>query len=489
MIFSIMESLQIWRNARIFQYLAMVTGTLSIVSSGMHYGWSSPSLPILQDPSSTLPVTNDEGSWLAVMPLIGASIGSLIGSVILDRIGRKKAVLLTGIPFFSAWLMVAFARTVPVLLFARFLAGIGDGLAFCAIPMYLNEIADPEIRGFIGSSCAITLILGMLLINIIGSYTSIRSAALVSSIVPVLLMMTFAWMPESPYYFIMQGDEEEARRSLKTLKGTDDVNDELARLSAAIKTQNTDTGKFLDLFTVKSNRKAGLIVMGARTIQQCSGMLAIGFYAHTIFESAGSTFSSSTASIIYFTVQLVLSFISSMIVDRTGRRPLLIISIIGAGIALFIEGFYFYLKMDCPSLNVSNYSYIPIVALIAFVTFFSIGLQTVPMLLLGELFSTNVKAFALSVSDVHFNIVATLVSKFFQAIKDSYGIHIPFFAFAVSCAVGLIFVIFCVPETKGKTLEKIQEELQGKTTKDDSRQVEILKKIVVETIDICNTQK
>ncbi|XP_031356504.1 facilitated trehalose transporter Tret1-like [Photinus pyralis] len=483
-----MKRLIIRRNARIFQYLAMITGNLSIVSSGMHYGWPSPSLPQLQRPNSTFHVANHEGSWLAAMPLVGAAIGALMGIALVDRIGRKATILLTALPFFGAWLAVGFARAFPVLLLARLVAGIGDGICFCALPIYLNEIAEPEVRGLLGSSCSVTLVLGMLLINIVGSYTSIKTAALISSAVPLMLFVTFIWMPESPYFLTMRGREAEAAKSLRVFKGVNDVDEDMERISNAITEQNTETGRFLDLFTVKSNRKAVLIAMGGRTMQQCSGMLAISFYAHTIFESAGSSVSSSMTSIIYFAVQLLMCIVSSALVDRTGRRPLLVFSLIGAGIALFIEGTYFYLQSDHPSLDVSRYSYVPIVVLFAFVIMYSVGLQTVPVLLLGELFPTNVKAFALSLVDINFSLVATAVSKFFQAVKDHYGMHIPFFSFGVACVVGLVFVICCVPETKGKTLEEIQEELKGSTA-NDTRQVESLRRVAVATIDICSSPR
>ncbi|KAF5297360.1 hypothetical protein FQR65_LT01290 [Abscondita terminalis] len=464
----------------IFQYLAMITGTLSIISSGMHYGWPSPSLPQLQHPNSTTPITNEEGSWMAVMPLAGATVGSLCGGAVLDVIGRKKTVLLTSIPFFASWLMVAYGKSVALFISARFLAGVGDGLAFCAVPMYLGEIADPKIRGFLGSSCSITWIFGMLLINILGSYLSISIAAIISSIIPVILVVSFMWMPESPYYLIMKDRPEDAKKSLRIFKRVYDVDDELQRLSKAVKEQTTNTGKFLDLFTVKSNRKAVFIMMGMRGFQQCSGTMAITFYAHTIFDNAGDDISSSTATITYFAVQVLLSTISSIIVDRTGRRPLLMISIVGSATALFIEGTYFYLKSKHPELHVEQFSYIPIIALIMFVVVFGIGLQAIPILLLGELFSTNVKAFALCLADIYFNIIATLVSKFFQATKDNYGLYVPFFAFTCCCAFGLLFIVFCVPETKGKTLEQIQDELRGETKTIESQQMETFKKIVTD---------
>ncbi|XP_031356961.1 facilitated trehalose transporter Tret1-like [Photinus pyralis] len=444
----------------IYQYLAMLTGTLSIVSSGMHYGWTSPSLPQLQHPNSTLPVTDDEGSWMAVAPLGGATLGAIFSWFILDVIGRKRGVLLTAAPFFASWLMVAYAKSVWVLLVARFIAGIGDGLAFCSVPMYLGEIADAKIRGLLGSSCSIMWIFGMLLINIIGAYTSIKVAALISSVFPVVLAATFVWMPESPYYLIMKGRVNEAKESLRIFKRSRIVEDELGRLFNAVQLQNTNTGKFLDLFTVGSNRRALLIVMGTRAIQQCSGALAFTFYANTIFKKASDEISSTTATIIYFSVQLIVASTASLVMDRTGRRPLLIVSVIGSGAALLLEGLYFYLKSDHPSLDVSRFSYIPVAALIGFVVLYGIGLQSIPILILGELFPTNVKAFALGLADIYFNVVATLVSKFFQAMKDHYGMHVPFFSFSVCCAAGLFFILFFVPETKGKTLEQIQDEFK-----------------------------
>ncbi|KAF2884936.1 hypothetical protein ILUMI_21213 [Ignelater luminosus] len=394
------------------------------------------------------------------MPLIGASAGSIFGGVVLDIVGRKKVILFTSLPFFAAWIMVAYAKSVEVLLSARFLAGVADGLAFCAVPMYLGEIADPRIRGLLGSSCSISWILGMLLINTIGSYISISITAIISSVVPVLLLVTFMWMPESPYFLIMKNQAEEAKRSLRIFKGVGDVDSEFERLSVAIKEQNTNTGKFLDLFTVRSNRKAVLIIMGMRAVQQCSGTMAITFYAQTIFKTAGDDISPTTASIIYFTVQLLMTSVSSIIVDKTGRRPLLIFSIIGAGLCLFIEGLYFFLRLDT-SLKIERYSIIPVIALIAFVVVFGMGLQAIPILLLGELFPTNVKAFALGLADIYFNVIATIISKFFQIVKDHYGMHVPFLVFTACCAIGLVFIIFCIPETKGKTLEEIQMELRG----------------------------
>lgn len=426
----------------------------------MHAGWPSPSLHQLLDENSTLPITNEQGSWLAIMPLIGGAIGSIIAASTIDILGRKKTILFTSFPFFAAWIMVAFAKSFTVLVVARLIAGAADGVTFTAVPMYLGEIAEPKVRGMLGSSCSATFIFGIFVINALGSYLSITVTALLSSLVPIALLLTFLWMPESPYYLLMRGNKDDAKKSLQTFRGIKEIDTELNRIDTAVKEQMHNTGKFVDLFKVSSNRKALFIAFGLRAAQQFSGTMAITFYAKPIFSESGN-FSATTATMLYFTIQLCLCIISSIIVDKSGRRPLLIISITGAAICLLLEGIYFYID-KFTLLDISAFSFTQVVALIGFVIMFSLGMQTIPILMLCELFPTNVKAFALCLADIYFCIIASVVSKFFQIMKDNFGIHVPFFAFAVCCVLGLVFIVLCVPETKGKTLEEIQNQLRNR---------------------------
>ncbi|CAH0546086.1 unnamed protein product [Brassicogethes aeneus] len=472
------SSLKIQQGNNKYQYWAAFSATLTIVTSGMHYGWPSPSLEQLLHGNSTLHLTQDEGSWMAVMPLLGAIVGSLIVGTTVDILGRKRTIILTSFPFFAAWIMIAYANSPLVLYIARFIAGVADGWAFTAVPMYIGEIADPSIRGKLGSGVSVAWIFGMLLINIVGSYLSIRMTALISSVLPVLGLITFMWMPESPYYHLMRGKYNEAKHSLQTFKGMSDVDAELSRLSNAVKSQTRNTGKFLDLFTKPSNRKAVAIMTILRTAQQLSGTTAITFYAKMIFKEAGDDISSELATIIFFSVQLVCTVVCSGIVDRAGRRPLLIMSIIGSSLALFVEGTYFYLKLST-NYDVSAFSLVPVAALIGYIVIFGLGMQCIPILMLGELFPANVKAFALCLADIYFCIIATIISKFFQIMKDHFGIYFPFYAFTASGLLSLICMYIFVPETKGKTLEDIQKILKNEEEdedKDGDKCVELIEK-------------
>lgn len=439
-----------------------------MMTSGMHYGWTSPSLLKLLQNDSYIPTTKAEGSWIAVMLLPGACTGSVLSGFLLDRIGRKYVILLTSIPFIIAWIVIAYARSVTELIVARYLAGISDGLICCSLPVYFGEIANPNIRGLLGSAVSVSWILGILVANVLGSYLTITDTALISLFIPILMLLTFPFIPESPYCLLMKGKVEDARNSMMIFKGINDVEDDLKRLKEAIEEQNRNTGKYLDLFTVKSNRRALYIVMGSRAVQQLSGGIALIFYAQIIFKEAGDSISPALASIIYFGLQLVLSVASSIIVDKAGRKPLMIISVIGTGIALLIDGVYFYLK-NSMNIDLSRFSLIPVIALIICVIMFSLGLQTMPLLLLGEIFPTNVKAFAMSFCDIYFAVITIIISKLFQTTKDNFGMHVPFFVFAGCCVLGLLFVLFYLPETKGKTLEEIQEKLKSGKSKNGNK--------------------
>lgn len=127
---------------------------------------------------------------------------------------------------------------------------------------------------------------------------------------------------------------------------------------------------------------------------------------------------------------------------------------------LFLNGAYLYVK-NCTDIDTSQFNFMPVVALLCFVIIFSIGLQIIPLVFMGEIFPTNVKGFALCLMDIYYSVTVTIISKFFHWSNDTYGMHVPFFTFAVCCIIGLVFIYFCVPETKGKTLEDIQCELRG----------------------------
>ena len=115
--------------------------------SGMHFGWSSPSLPKLLSNTSSIPITNSQSSWIASISLLGDLVGAPMSATLADTFGRKTTILFAAVPYAVAWILIAMAKNVHFLLIARFICGIGDGISFTIAPMFIGEIADNDIRG------------------------------------------------------------------------------------------------------------------------------------------------------------------------------------------------------------------------------------------------------------------------------------------------------------------------------------------------------
>lgn len=343
---------------------------------------------------------------------------------------------------------------------ARFIAGLSEGAVFIVVPMYIGEVSEPAIRGVLGSSVSVSFISGILFINCVGPYYSIAISAFVCIAFPVLLLTVFCWMPETPYYLIMKGKIEEARKSLQFLRRMNNVDAELNKLTSDVERQLSEPGTFKNVFTIRSNLKALLIMFGLRSAQQFSGVSAFGLNTHTIFMQAGGDISANMSVIIYTITQILFTFGGSFFIDKFGRKPILLISCLGSTFVLAVTSIYFYLK-EKTDVDISSISWLPLAGMLVYVVLFSVGLGTVPNLMLGELFSASIKGKALFILNIYYAILISTIAKFYQAMADNFGMYVPFAVFAVCCLLSTLFSHYCVPETKGKSLEEIQQNLKG----------------------------
>ncbi|KAF5297385.1 hypothetical protein FQR65_LT01316 [Abscondita terminalis] len=445
-------------NNRLCQYAASFSAMLITICSGLHFGWTSPYMPVLLDKNSPILMTNEESSWVAVIYLIAGPCGAITAGLTLNIFGRKPILICSSITFFVSWLMLAFVGTLTELLVLRFVAGFADGLIFGTTPIYLAEIVDKQIRGFFCSFISIVFIIGVLIINVLGTYLSIRDSSLISATLPIAFLLIFVWMPESPNYLLLKGDTESARKCLEKLRGSTEVDSELEDIAKSVEEEAAVT--FFHLFTSKTHRRSLLVVMGMRGGQQLSGFVAIIFYAQTVFQDATDIISPLMSVVILYSVQITFSIASSLLVDKLGRRPLLITSIITTAIALLIEGTYFYLR-DAKYIEMKEAQWVPVGSLILFMVAYSIGLQIIPLFIVGEIFPTNLRPHAAAFSDVYYFLFAFVASKFFQVTKDAFGMYVSFFTFSACSVIGLVIIICFVPETKNKTLHEIQLELKS----------------------------
>lgn len=301
---------------------------------------------------------------------------------------------------------------------------------------------------------------GILLINILGNYLSIRDAALVACAIPVTLFLTFIWMPESPCFLIQRKDEKNALDILVKLRGADKAQIEFANIITFVEEEKDKKATILDLFKVKENRKGALVAYGLRAIQQFCGTTALIFYCKSIFEESKDVISPNVSTVLYFTLQLIIAFLSTFFVDSVGRKPLLIFSLFGASTSLLCFSVFLYLR-DCTTIDVSHLTFISLLTLLLNVSFISVGVRNIPLLMMGEMFSTKIKPIALCCGTISYSILALLTSEFFYLTSGKFGLYLPFSIFTILGFLSILFVIFIVPETKGKSLEDIQRELKA----------------------------
>ncbi|CAH0545999.1 unnamed protein product [Brassicogethes aeneus] len=450
----------IMKNKYLYQYLATFTGCLCIVSTGMHYGWPSPALPILLSPDSPIKITNEQGAIISTFQEYGNVVGAPLAAFIVDRIGRKLCILSSAPIFFIGWILMAQIKSLAVIYACRFFAGVADGLIFTALPMYLGEITHPSVRGLSGTLFHVFFVFGSLMFNILGSLVSLRMATYIAATIPLVQILTFSFMPESPYYLVMRGKVDEAEASLKTLNNGEDISNTLRDITSAINEKKNKKPSRWEILTEPSNRKAIYITFGLRFFQQFTGITALNSYIQQIFVELDVPMKPSTISIIYFGLQFIMCILVSIIIDSTGRKPLLLYSFGGTALASTTLACYFFWSKDL-DLSGWNIRYIPISAIFFYIFIYDVGLASTPMLLLSEMFNSRVKAVSICSADIFLSALIISVSMFFQYTKDNCGIYVSFTTFSIVSILGGLFVIFILPETKGMTLEQIQDYLKG----------------------------
>lgn len=444
------------------QYVAGLASTLGALAAGMVLGWTSPAGEngIQLDKQYGIPISNDQFAWIGSIFNLGAAAICVPIGIISDKIGRKNAMLLLTIPFTIGWLFIIFSSSVEMFYIGRFILGISGG-AFCVTaPMYTAEIAESSIRGTLGSYFQLMLTIGILITYTLGTFMSMRILSIVSSIVPLIFCCIFLIMPETPVYLLKKGHLNEARKSYRWLRGsTYNIEPELNLQNEAIVEANRNTISFLSAIKTKAAIRGLIIAFGLMTVQQLSGVNAIIFYSGKIFKNAGANMDPNLQTVIVGIMQVVAVFISTLIVDKLGRRILLLISSAFMCISAFTMGFYFHLKIN--GSDVSSISWVPLVAICVFIVLFSIGFGPIPWMMMGEIFSPQIKGIAGSSACLFNWIMAFLVTKFYSGFENSFGSNFTFWIFSIICALGFVFVFLIVPETKGKTLEQIQCELSG----------------------------
>lgn len=399
--------------------------------------------------------------------LYGALIGSVLAFNIADFLGRRRELILSSLLYLVGALITALAPDLAIMVIGRFVFGIGIGLAMHAAPMYIAETAPSQIRGRLISLKEFFIVLGMvggygigsLLVDIVAGWRYMYGAS-----VPLAVIMGVGmwWLSESPRWLLLRAIQgkgnfqdlrEIAIRCLCRLRGEaigdsapEQVDEMLSELSSVGEEQDVTLG---EMFRGKC-LKALTIGAGLVLFQQITGQPSVLYYAASILQSAGFSAASDATrvSILLGLLKLVMTGIAVLVVDRLGRRPLLLGGVSGMVVSLFLLGSYYIFLDDVPA--------VAVVALLLYVGCYQISFGPIGWLMISEIFPLRLRGRGLSIAVlVNFGSNA-LVTFAFSPLKALLGAGILFYVFGGVAVVSLFFIFFVIPETKGLTLEEIE---------------------------------
>ncbi|XP_058797205.1 facilitated trehalose transporter Tret1-like [Phymastichus coffea] len=455
--------MQIFKSRKISfipQWIASIGVMLLFMQLGFITGCVSPMLAKLTGPNSPIALNQEEASWMASLVNIGRFCGAIVGSLVTVHFGTKNAILATSIPIALGWLGIAIAESVEILYIARLLSGVGAGMAFSCFPSYLGEIAMPEVRGALVSLATCGGPTGLLLGSIISNYLSIGVSACVYLTFCIWLMALFLYLPESPHHLIKIGNRKKAEMSINWYRSGKGTQEELESLEKFMASEKTIT--FINRLREFKNsdvRKITYHVMILFTFMQICGLNSIVFYLEIIMRRAKN--SRAAEIVIFINICATIGALFSMLlIDRCGRRFLLLTSSIGVTISMFsMMSYFFIIDVD---LDVTNLQWLPIASMISFMFFFFIGLNSVPSTVSSEIIPSNVKCIVSCLGSLTAGIIAFLSSKSYQPLVNFVGEAYMFLIYGLFALSVIPYVLFAMPETKGKSLREIQDELTKK---------------------------
>ncbi|XP_011305790.1 facilitated trehalose transporter Tret1 [Fopius arisanus] len=446
------------------QWLAALTIHIFALLCGLVGGWTSPYLAKLTKGAESLTVTNDEASWIASLLHLSRPVGSIFAAAVVHKFGSKKAVLLGGIPFSIAWAFFLVETSVPWIYASRIAGGLAMGIYLSAFPLYIGEIGHPKIRGALIALVAQGSAIGYLMGNLMGAYSDMRTFAIINLILSIIYLFSFSFFPDSPHYFVKNNRMKEAERSLRWYNRQNNVRDELESLKIYMETTQVLSFKqSLQQLITPLNRRILMMVVSVYLFMQLSGINTVAMYQEILLTTLKiDVIAPSLVVVCVGVVAIIGNFMAIYTNDHFGRRSMLAVSTLGVAINFALIGIhYLFFNLDY---DVSNVQWLVIVEFMMYIFFLNIGLTHIPSCLLSEIFSPELKEIGSCIANIVCASSAFAASKSYQPLLDATSEEFVFFFYAILVFFMFIYTIMVIPETKGKSLQEIQEMLMKKGT-------------------------
>jgi MFS transporter, SP family, sugar:H+ symporter len=418
-----------------------------------------------------------QGAIVAAL-LLGAMLGAALAGPLSDRMGRKRLIMIAGITFTVGALAAAAAPSAWPLVGARFVIGLAVGSAALVVPLYLSEIAPTELRGRIASLNQMMIVVGILaafIVNAIlassGDWRLMLGLAAVPSIILLLGMFS---MPETPRFLVRQGEEGEAREVLEevTQDGAWHEDQPQQKIEEIREVDEQEQGSVRTLLKESWVRPALIVAIGLAVFQQFIGINTIIYYAPTTLTSVG--FKPEDAiylNLIIGVLNVAMTIVAIRIIDRVGRKPMLLAGLVGMVLSLAVLGIASE-ALAKPNSPGDPAAIVTFICLAGFIVSFAATWGPVVWVMLPEVLPLRVRGTAMGIAVCLHWFANFLVSQSFPIFLDKWGPGPVFLGYAAVGVLAFVFVKALVPETKGRSLEEIEASLQRKAgTREPEREV------------------
>lgn len=457
---------------------------------GFDTGVISGALPFLRE---SWALSTGQQEWITTAVLIGAFSGALLGGRITDLLGRKKIIIIASIIFAIGSLLCGAAGSAGILVISRIIIGVAIGISSIAVPLYISEISPAQYRGALVSSFQL-----MITIGIVASYFSDLAFAdeanpfswrwmfYVGVFPAIILFVGMIFMPETPRWLLSKGRKKEGEEVLASVEKSEEFETSLNNINKEIE-KDKSAAKFKDIFD-KTWRIPVFIAIGIMFVQQFVGINTVIYYAPTIFLFAGFTGAKAAiaATVSVGIVNVLSTILSMFLIDRIGRRKLYFIGLVGMCISLLALGAFFIFKDALGD----ALSWATVASVLVYIIFFAISLGPLGWLIISEIFPTKYRGVGVSIgafSNWFFNAIVAFTFLKLAWLFTGDGMEITkevvvdgvaktqtdpnpggaFLLYAAIAVVGIIWGLKYIPETKGKSLEHIEDHWrEGKSARE-----------------------
>ncbi|XP_054736543.1 facilitated trehalose transporter Tret1 [Anastrepha obliqua] len=443
------------------QVLSTCAVLLLSAACGMPIGYSAVLLPQLSDVNSTtaeIAINMEMGSWIASVHSLATPVGSLISGPLADFVGRRSTMLLSIIPLCMGWCTLALSRSFSVVIIGRLLCGFSTGLLGGPGQVYIAETAEPNLRSILIGAPYVSYSLGILIIYSLGSALHWRHVAWCANILPLFAAIALFCIPETPAWLMRNNKLAKAQKALTFLRGSEiiarkELNDMTERLNKERATTKTNENIF-KLCTERCAIKPLFIVITFSLLQMLSGSFIVIFYAIDIIADFGADIDTKSAAIWTAAVRMCCSLIFCVILLFVRRRRILTISSIGSGVSCLILSVYMYTRVGMAKSGADVL--VAAGCLFAYIAF-NTPLMVMPGIMIGELFPARIRGRTAGGVFAAMNVGLFGLTKVFPYVQSILKMRGVFMIFSIASFVVTIFMGFFQPETKGRSLDHIED--------------------------------